>query len=97
MKYHVKNILRKLGATNRADAVARFVRGGRRARSGTGGRPTVTATLSRQGLAGPLDIELQGRVAAAVAQARALLGDDVDAEREAPGPSRRARRGAAGS
>jgi DNA-binding CsgD family transcriptional regulator len=26
VKYHVKNILRKLGATNRADAVARFVR-----------------------------------------------------------------------
>jgi DNA-binding CsgD family transcriptional regulator len=28
VKYHVKNILRKLGATNRADAVARFVRAG---------------------------------------------------------------------
>ena len=28
VKYHVKNILRKLGATSRADAVARFVRGG---------------------------------------------------------------------
>jgi DNA-binding CsgD family transcriptional regulator len=27
VKYHVKNILRKLGATSRADAVARFVRG----------------------------------------------------------------------
>ena len=26
VKYHVKNILRKLGATSRADAVARFVR-----------------------------------------------------------------------
>jgi DNA-binding CsgD family transcriptional regulator len=26
VKYHVKNILRKLGATNRSDAVARFVR-----------------------------------------------------------------------
>ena len=30
VKYHVKNILRKLGATNRADAVARFVRAGGR-------------------------------------------------------------------
>jgi DNA-binding NarL/FixJ family response regulator len=28
VKYHVKNILRKLGATSRADAVARFVRSG---------------------------------------------------------------------
>jgi DNA-binding CsgD family transcriptional regulator len=28
VKYHVKNILNKLGATSRADAVARFVRGG---------------------------------------------------------------------
>ncbi|HEX3688769.1 MAG TPA: helix-turn-helix transcriptional regulator [Solirubrobacteraceae bacterium] len=28
VKYHVKNILRKLGATNRADAVGRFVRAG---------------------------------------------------------------------
>jgi DNA-binding NarL/FixJ family response regulator len=27
VKYHVKNILRKLGATSRADAVSRFVRG----------------------------------------------------------------------
>jgi DNA-binding CsgD family transcriptional regulator len=27
VKYHVKNILRKLGATSRADAVAKFVRG----------------------------------------------------------------------
>jgi len=26
VKYHVKNILRKLGATNRADAVSRYVR-----------------------------------------------------------------------
>jgi len=33
VKYHVKNILRKLGATSRADAVARFVRAG-----GGGGR-----------------------------------------------------------
>ena len=33
VKYHVKNILRKLGATNRADAVARFVRAG----GGSGG------------------------------------------------------------
>ena len=57
VKYHVKNILRKLGATSRADAVARFVRAGgsegaRRARRG--GRAGVqrgaamTATLSRQ-------------------------------------------------
>ena len=30
VKYHVKNILRKLGATSRADAVARFVRAGPR-------------------------------------------------------------------
>jgi DNA-binding CsgD family transcriptional regulator len=28
VKYHVKNILRKLGATSRADAVAKYVRGG---------------------------------------------------------------------
>ena len=40
----------------------------------------MTATLSRQLLAGPLDIELQGRVAAAAAQARALLGDAVEAD-----------------
>ena len=26
VKYHVKNILRKLGATSRADAVSRYVR-----------------------------------------------------------------------
>jgi DNA-binding NarL/FixJ family response regulator len=26
IKYHVKNILRKLGATSRADAVSKFVR-----------------------------------------------------------------------
>ena len=26
VKYHVKNILRKLGATSRADAVARYAR-----------------------------------------------------------------------
>lgn len=32
VKYHVKNILRKLGATSRADAVARFVRAGGAAR-----------------------------------------------------------------
>jgi DNA-binding CsgD family transcriptional regulator len=37
VKYHVKNILRKLGATNRADAVARFVRAGG-AVDGDGGR-----------------------------------------------------------
>jgi LuxR family transcriptional regulator, regulator of acetate metabolism len=42
----------------------------------------VTATLSRQ-LAGALDIELQGRVAAAASQARALLGDAVDADASA--------------
>lgn len=33
VKYHVKNVLRKLGATSRADAVARFAR-----RAGSGGR-----------------------------------------------------------
>jgi DNA-binding CsgD family transcriptional regulator len=39
VKYHVKNILRKLGATNRADAVARFVRaGGSADRTGGGVR-----------------------------------------------------------
>jgi DNA-binding CsgD family transcriptional regulator len=32
VKYHVKNILRKLGATSRADAVARYVRAGEEAR-----------------------------------------------------------------
>jgi DNA-binding NarL/FixJ family response regulator len=32
VKYHVKNILRKLGATSRADAVSKFVRA-----SGSGG------------------------------------------------------------
>jgi LuxR family transcriptional regulator, regulator of acetate metabolism len=37
VKYHVKNILRKLGATSRADAVARFVRaGGSADRAGDG-------------------------------------------------------------
>ena len=35
----------------------------------------MTATTSRQVLAGPLDIELQGRVAAAISRARSLLGD----------------------
>jgi hypothetical protein len=34
----------------------------------------VTATISPRIFAGPLDIELQGRLAAAIAQARALLG-----------------------
>jgi DNA-binding NarL/FixJ family response regulator len=29
IKYHVKNILRKLGATSRADAVSRYARSGR--------------------------------------------------------------------
>src|ERR1700749_4665367 len=38
VKYHVKNILRKLGATNRADAVARFVRAGGAVDGGGGGR-----------------------------------------------------------
>ena len=28
IKYHVKNILRKLGATSRADAVSRYARAG---------------------------------------------------------------------
>ena len=37
VKYHVKNILRKLGATNRADAVARFVRAGGSTDGGVGG------------------------------------------------------------
>jgi DNA-binding CsgD family transcriptional regulator len=37
VKYHVKNILRKLGATNRADAVARFVRAGGCVEGATGG------------------------------------------------------------
>jgi len=37
VKYHVKNILRKLGATNRADAVARFVRAGGSTDGGNGG------------------------------------------------------------
>jgi DNA-binding NarL/FixJ family response regulator len=32
VKYHVKNILRKLGATSRADAVSRYVRAGGPAR-----------------------------------------------------------------
>ncbi len=32
VKYHVKNILRKLGATSRADAVAKYVRAGEEAR-----------------------------------------------------------------
>jgi DNA-binding CsgD family transcriptional regulator len=31
VKYHVKNILRKLGATSRADAVSRYARGGSKA------------------------------------------------------------------
>ena len=37
VKYHVKNILRKLGATNRADAVARFVRAGGNTEGAGGG------------------------------------------------------------
>jgi DNA-binding CsgD family transcriptional regulator len=37
VKYHVKNILRKLGATSRADAVARFVRAGGSAEPMRGG------------------------------------------------------------
>ena len=37
VKYHVKNILRKLGATNRADAVARYVRAGGSADGPSGG------------------------------------------------------------
>jgi DNA-binding CsgD family transcriptional regulator len=37
VKYHVKNILRKLGATNRADAVARFVRAGGSVEGASGG------------------------------------------------------------
>ena len=38
VKYHVKNILRKLGATSRADAVARFVRAGGSVEGPAGGR-----------------------------------------------------------
>jgi DNA-binding CsgD family transcriptional regulator len=47
----------------------------------------MTATLSRQLLAGPLDVELQGRVAAAAAQARALLAEAVDADAASPAPA----------
>ena len=38
----------------------------------------MTATTSRQLLASPLDIELEGRVTAAVSRARMLLGDPDD-------------------
>ena len=36
VKYHVKNVLRKLGATSRADAVARYVRSGGGCRASPG-------------------------------------------------------------
>ena len=49
VKYHVKNILRKLGATNRADAVARFVRaGGSEAAAGRGGETGHTGDGGRR-------------------------------------------------
>jgi DNA-binding CsgD family transcriptional regulator len=47
----------------------------------------VTATTSRHVLSGPLDIELQGRVAAAISQAQSMLGDPVDADRARAGSS----------
>ncbi|MFZ1994609.1 MAG: LuxR C-terminal-related transcriptional regulator [Solirubrobacteraceae bacterium] len=40
----------------------------------------MTATVSRQVLGGPLDVELQGRVSAAISRARALLGDTTNAD-----------------
>jgi LuxR family transcriptional regulator, regulator of acetate metabolism len=47
----------------------------------------VTATVSRHLLAGPLDVELQGRLAAVAAQARALLGERAVRDDIADGPS----------
>jgi DNA-binding CsgD family transcriptional regulator len=43
----------------------------------------VTVTISRPLLAGPLDVELQGRVAAAIARAQAVLGHPVAADADA--------------
>jgi DNA-binding CsgD family transcriptional regulator len=44
----------------------------------------MTATIARQVLARPLDIELRGRVAAAASQARALLGEGGEGGAGAP-------------
>jgi len=40
----------------------------------------VTATVTREVLAGPLDVELRGRMAAAATRAQELLGEDVGGE-----------------
>ncbi len=44
----------------------------------------MTATISRPILAGALDVELQGRVSAAISRARALLGDAEGADAARP-------------
>jgi len=44
----------------------------------------VTATVTREVLAGPLDVELRGRMAAAATRAQELLGEDVGGEGAAP-------------
>ena len=44
----------------------------------------MTATVTREVLAGPLDVELRGRMAAAATRAQELLGEDVGGEGAAP-------------
>ena len=67
VKYHVKNILRKLGATSRADAVSRYVRAG-------GGGGMSTATLGPELISGPPGEQLLRRLELATDHARRLLG-----------------------
>ena len=59
IKYHVKNILRKLGATSRADAVSRYARAGGAVR----GMSATTEVFS-----GPLGEELLRRLERATAR-----------------------------
>ena len=56
VKYHVKNILRKLGATSRADAVARYVR------APAPPRPDERPTAAGAVFSGPLGEQLRRRL-----------------------------------
>ena len=100
VKYHVKNILRKLGATSRADAVARYVRAsearcdehGRRARrSCSPGRSAPSFTVAWSGRPQKRERAGDRGVVAAKRRAAPAAGADRGAARE-PGGSRGAGR-----
>ena len=74
MKYHVKNILRKLGATSRADAVARYVRASEAAREPA---PDGTPEL----FSGPLGVQLHRRLQRARRRRRSCSADPTRGRR----------------